>query len=33
MAQLSTKIKLYLKANSKVWDNTKVSLNVDVPFF
>jgi len=29
MAQLSTKIKLYLKANSKVWDNTKVSLQND----
>ena len=26
MAQLSTKIELYLKANSKTWDNTKVSL-------
>jgi len=26
MAQLSTKIELYLKANSKSWDNTKVSL-------
>ena len=26
MANLSTKIKLYLKANSKTWDNTKVSL-------
>ena len=26
MAQLHTKIKLYLKANSKTWDNTKVSL-------
>ena len=26
MAQLYTKIKLYLKANSKTWDNTKVSL-------
>ena len=26
MAQLYTKIKLYLKANSKNWDNTKVSL-------
>ena len=26
MANLSTKIKLYLKANFKTWDNTKVSL-------
>ena len=26
MAQLSTKIKLYLKANSKTWDRNKVSL-------
>ena len=26
MAQLYTKIKLYLKANLKNWDNTKVSL-------
>ena len=26
MAQLHTKIKLYLKANSKTWDDTKVSL-------
>jgi len=26
MAQLYTKIKLYLKANSKTWDDTKVSL-------
>ena len=26
MAQLSTKIKLYLKANSKTWDRDKVSL-------
>ena len=26
MAQLYTKNKLYLKANSKNWDNTKVSL-------
>ena len=26
MAQLHTKIKLYLKANSKTWNNTKVSL-------
>ena len=26
MAQLSTKVKLYLKANSKTWDNTKVEL-------
>ena len=26
MAQLNTKIKLYLKANSETWDDTKVSL-------
>ena len=26
MAQLKTKIDLYLKANSKTWDDTKVSL-------
>ena len=26
MAQLKTKIKLYLEANSKTWDGTKVSL-------
>jgi len=26
MAQLYTKVKLYLEANSKTWDNTKVSL-------
>ena len=26
MAQLYTKIKLYLKANSKTWDDTKVTL-------
>ena len=26
MANLKTKIELYLKANSKIWDNTKVSL-------
>ena len=26
MASLYTKIKLYLEANSKTWDNTKVSL-------
>ena len=26
---LSTKIKLYLKANSKTWDDTKVSLQDD----
>jgi len=26
MAQLYTKTKLYLKANSKTWDDTKVSL-------
>jgi len=30
MAQLNTKIKLYLKANSKTWDNTKVSLQDDM---
>ena len=29
MAQLYTKIKLYLEANSKTWDNTKVSLQND----
>tara|TARA_Y100001937_G_scaffold15029_1_gene20408 strand:- start:1060 stop:1377 length:318 start_codon:yes stop_codon:yes gene_type:complete len=29
MAQLSTKIKLYLEANSKTWDNTKVLLQDD----
>ena len=29
MTQLSTKIKLYLKANSKTWDDTKVSLQDD----
>ena len=29
MAQLNTKIKLYLEANSKTWDNTKVSLQND----
>ena len=29
MAQLSTKIKLYLEANSKTWDNTKVFLQDD----
>ena len=29
MTQLSTKIKLYLKANSKTWDDTKVSLQND----
>ena len=29
MAQLSTKIKLYLVANSKTWDDTKVSLQDD----
>ena len=29
MAQLNTKIKLYLEANSKVWDDTKVSLQND----
>ena len=26
MSNLSTKIKLYLEANSKTWDDTKVSL-------
>ena len=26
MANLKTKTELYLKANSKIWDNTKVSL-------
>ena len=26
MASLYTKVKLYLKANSKTWDDTKVSL-------
>jgi len=26
MASLSTKVKLYLQANSKTWDDTKVSL-------
>ena len=26
MSSLSTKVKLYLKANSKTWDDTKVSL-------
>ena len=30
MAQLNTKIKLYLEANSKTWDNTKVSLQDDM---
>jgi len=29
MAQLSTKIKLYIEANSATWDNTKVSLQND----
>jgi len=29
MAQLNTKIKLYLEANSKVWDDTKVYLQND----
>ena len=29
MAQLKTKIKLYLEANSKTWDDTKVSLQND----
>ena len=30
MAQLYTKTKLYLEANSKTWDNTKVSLQDDM---
>ena len=29
MAQYKTKIKLYLEANSKTWDDTKVSLQND----
>jgi len=29
MANLKTKIKLYLEANSKTWDNTKVFLQDD----
>ena len=29
MANLSTKVKLYLEANSKVWDDTKVELQDD----
>ena len=29
MATLNTKIKKYLEANSKTWDNTKVSLQND----
>ena len=29
MAQLKTKIELYLKANSKIWDGTKISLQDD----
>ena len=29
MANLTTKIKLYLEANSKTWDNSKVSLQDD----
>jgi len=29
MAQLKTKIKLYLKENSETWDSTKVSLRND----
>ena len=29
MAHLKTKIELYLKANSKTWDDTKVSLQND----
>ena len=30
MASLFTKIKLYLKANSKTWNHTKVSLQDDM---
>ena len=30
MASLYTKTKLYLKANSKTWDNTKVELQDDM---
>lgn len=30
MANLKTKIKLYLKSNSKTWDNVKVKLQDDV---
>jgi len=30
MAQLKTKIDLYLKANSKTWDETKVELQDDM---
>jgi len=30
MASLYTKVKLYLKANSKTWDDTKVSLQNDL---
>ena len=30
MAQLKTKIKLYLEANSKTWDKDKVSLQDDM---
>ena len=29
MAQLSTKVKLYLEANSKTWDKAKVELQDD----
>ena len=29
MATLSTKVKLYLEANSKTWDNSKVRLQND----
>ena len=29
MAQLKTKIELYLKANSKTWDGNKISLRDD----
>ena len=29
MAQLYTKVKLYIEANSKTWDDTKVSLQND----
>ena len=30
MASLYTKTKLYIEANSNVWDDTKVSLQNDV---
>ena len=29
MAKLSTKVKLYIKANSNTWDDTKVTLQND----